>query len=164
MIWISDKAEFTPKTIQTRDERANLVYPVKIAVHNDGLLKIGMYADVKFPPNNGFRSNHTRPHEKRAHRSAARSELRCATRRDLGIIGPDGAGKTTLFRILTTLLLPDSGRATVDGLDVAADYKQIRRRVGYMPGRFSLYQDMSVEENLRFFATLSGRPSRRTTT
>ena len=73
-----------------------------------------------------------------------------------GIIGPDGAGKTTLFRILTTLLLPDSGRATVDGLDVAADYKQIRRRVGYMPGRFSLYQDMSVEENLRFFATLFG--------
>ena len=73
-----------------------------------------------------------------------------------GIIGPDGAGKTTLFRILTTLLLPDSGRATVDGLDVAADYKQIRRRGGYMPGRFSLYQDMSVEENLRFFATLFG--------
>ena len=73
-----------------------------------------------------------------------------------GIIGPDGAGKTTLFRILTTLLLPDSGRATVDGLDVADDYKQIRRRVGYMPGRFSLYQDMSVEENLRFFATLFG--------
>lgn len=71
-----------------------------------------------------------------------------------GIIGPDGAGKTTLFRILTTLLLPDSGRATVDGLDAATDYKQIRRRVGYMPGRFSLYQDMSVEENLRFFATV----------
>ena len=69
-----------------------------------------------------------------------------------GIIGPDGAGKTTLFRILTTLLLPDSGRATVDGLDVAADYKQIRRRVGYMPGRFSLYQDMSVEENLEMGA------------
>ena len=69
-----------------------------------------------------------------------------------GIIGPDGAGKTPLFRILTTLLLPDSGRATVDGLDVAADYKQIRRRVGYMPGRFSLYQDMSVEENLEMGA------------
>ena len=73
-----------------------------------------------------------------------------------GIIGPDGAGKTTLFRILTTLLLPDSGRATVDGLDVAADYKQIRRRVGYMPGRFSLYQDLTVAENLDFFATMFG--------
>ena len=70
-----------------------------------------------------------------------------------GIIGPDGAGKTTLFRILTTLLLADEGTASVDGLDVKKDYKEIRRRIGYMPGRFSLYQDLSVEENLRFFAT-----------
>ncbi|WP_321332168.1 ABC transporter ATP-binding protein [uncultured Bacteroides sp.] len=71
-----------------------------------------------------------------------------------GIIGPDGAGKSTLFRLLTTLLLPDSGTATVDGLDVLKDYKTIRQRVGYMPGRFSLYQDLSVEENLDFFATV----------
>lgn len=71
-----------------------------------------------------------------------------------GIIGPDGAGKTTLFRILTTLLLPESGSATVDGCDVVKDFKQIRKRVGYMPGRFSLYQDLSVEENLTFFATV----------
>lgn len=71
-----------------------------------------------------------------------------------GIIGPDGAGKTTLFRILTTLLLADAGTASVDGLDVKKDYKEIRRRIGYMPGRFSLYQDLSVEENLRFFATI----------
>lgn len=71
-----------------------------------------------------------------------------------GIIGADGAGKTTLFRILTTLLLPDGGEAWVDGLDVVKAYRQIRHRVGYMPGRFSLYQDLSVEENLRFFATL----------
>lgn len=71
-----------------------------------------------------------------------------------GLIGPDGAGKTTLFRILTTLLLADSGAATVDGLDVVKDYRQIRARIGYMPGRFSLYQDMSVEENLKFFATV----------
>jgi len=71
-----------------------------------------------------------------------------------GIIGPDGAGKTTLFRILTTLLLADSGRATVDGLDVVADYRAIRSRVGYMPGRFSLYQDLTVEENLSFFAAV----------
>ena len=73
-----------------------------------------------------------------------------------GVIGPDGAGKTTLFRILTTLLLPDQGTATVNGLDVVTDYKKIRREVGYMPGRFSLYQDMTVEENLSFFATLFG--------
>lgn len=71
-----------------------------------------------------------------------------------GIIGPDGAGKTSLFRILTTLLLADSGRAMVDGYDVVKDYKAIRKRVGYMPGRFSLYPDLSVEENLNFFATI----------
>ena len=71
-----------------------------------------------------------------------------------GIIGPDGAGKTSLFRILTTLLLADSGNASVDGFDVVKDYKQIRNRVGYMPGKFSLYQDLSVQENLEFFATI----------
>ncbi len=69
-----------------------------------------------------------------------------------GIIGPDGAGKTTLFRILTTLLLPDSGSATVNGHDVVKDFKAIRHEVGYMPGRFSLYQDLTVEENLNVFA------------
>ncbi len=71
-----------------------------------------------------------------------------------GIIGPDGAGKTSLFRILTTLLLAESGNASVDGFDVVKDYKQIRNRIGYMPGRFSLYQDLSVQENLEFFATI----------
>ena len=73
-----------------------------------------------------------------------------------GFIGPDGAGKTTLFRILTTLMLPDSGSARVLGLDVVADLWSLRRRVGYMPGRFSLYPDLSVEENLRFFASVFG--------
>ena len=71
-----------------------------------------------------------------------------------GLIGPDGAGKSSIFRVLTTLLLPDGGSATVDGLDVVKDYKKIRSRVGYMPGRFSLYQDLSVEENLNFFAAV----------
>jgi len=71
-----------------------------------------------------------------------------------GLIGPDGAGKTSLIRILTTLLLPDSGSATVSGQDVVKDFKTIRREVGYMPGKFSLYQDLSVEENLYFFATI----------
>lgn len=71
-----------------------------------------------------------------------------------GIIGPDGAGKTSLFRILTTLLLADEGTATVDGFDVVKDFKAIRKRVGYMPGRFSLYQDLTVQENLEFFATV----------
>lgn len=71
-----------------------------------------------------------------------------------GLIGPDGAGKTTLFRILTTLMIADKGTASVDGFDVVKDFKEIRKRVGYMPGRFSLYQDLTVSENLSFFATL----------
>lgn len=73
-----------------------------------------------------------------------------------GLIGPDGAGKTSIFRMLTTLLLPDGGSATVNGFDVVSDYKRIRKEVGYMPGKFSLYQDLTVEENLRFFATVFG--------
>ena len=73
-----------------------------------------------------------------------------------GLIGPDGAGKTTTFRMLTTLILPDEGSATVEGSDIVRDYKQIRNCVGYMPGRFSLYQDLTVQENLEFFATVFG--------
>ena len=73
-----------------------------------------------------------------------------------GLIGPDGAGKTTLFRLLTTVQLADAGDARVLGLDVVKDYRAIRARIGYMPGRFSLYADLSVEENLRFFASVFG--------
>ncbi len=73
-----------------------------------------------------------------------------------GLIGPDGAGKTSLFRILATLLLPDEGRASVLGFDTVDGMRDIRKRIGYVPGRFSLYQDLTVEENLRFFATLFG--------
>ncbi len=73
-----------------------------------------------------------------------------------GFIGPDGAGKTTLFRIITTLLLPDEGKLRVLGMDCETDYKELRKNIGYMPGRFSLYQDLSVEENLNFYATVFG--------
>lgn len=73
-----------------------------------------------------------------------------------GIIGPDGAGKSTLYKILATLLLPDKGRAEIMGLDVVKDYRRIRTKIGYMPERFSLYQDLSVKENLQFFASLFG--------
>ncbi len=73
-----------------------------------------------------------------------------------GFIGPDGAGKTTLFRIITTLLVPDKGNMKVLGMDSITDYKELRKNIGYMPGRFSLYQDLSVEENLNFYATVFG--------
>lgn len=73
-----------------------------------------------------------------------------------GFIGPDGAGKTTLFRIITTLLLPEKGSMKVLNMDVVKDYKELRKNIGYMPGRFSLYQDLSVEENLNFYATVFG--------
>lgn len=73
-----------------------------------------------------------------------------------GIVGPDGAGKTTLFRLLTTLISPDEGDATVQGLDIIRDYRKLRTIIGYMPGRFSLYPDLSVRENLDFFASVFG--------
>ena len=73
-----------------------------------------------------------------------------------GLIGPDGAGKTSMFRILCSLLLPDKGSAMVDGFDVVKQMHDVRSRVGYMPGKFSLYQDLTIEENLKFFATLFG--------
>jgi len=73
-----------------------------------------------------------------------------------GFIGPDGGGKTTLFRIITTILLPDAGSIKVLGLDCIHDYKELRKNIGYMPGRFSLYQDLTVEENLNFYATVFG--------
>jgi len=73
-----------------------------------------------------------------------------------GFIGPDGAGKTTLFRIITTLLLPENGKIEVLGLDATREYRTLRKNIGYMPGRFSLYQDLSVEENLSFYATVFG--------
>ncbi|MEI6886356.1 MAG: ABC transporter ATP-binding protein [Bacteroidota bacterium] len=73
-----------------------------------------------------------------------------------GFIGPDGAGKTTLFRIITTLLIPDEGVTTVLGLDSVKDFKELRKKIGYMPGRFSLYMDLTVQENLEFYATVFG--------
>lgn len=73
-----------------------------------------------------------------------------------GFIGPDGAGKTTLFRIAATLIIPSGGRMTLFGLNVVSDFRELRNHIGYMPGRFSLYQDLTVEENLQFYATIFG--------
>ena len=93
--------------------------------------------------------------KKRTETQALRDiSFQCTEGEIFGLIGPDGAGKTTLFRILTTLILPDSGHALMDGLDIIRDFKEIRKRVGYMPGRFSLYQDLTVEENMNLFASI----------
>lgn len=95
---------------------------------------------------------------KRYDNVVALSDISLQVKKDelFGLIGPDGAGKTTLFRILTTLLLPDSGIVSMEGINVLRNYHKIRNIIGYMPGRFSLYQDLSVEENLSFFATVFG--------
>jgi ABC-2 type transport system ATP-binding protein len=98
--------------------------------------------------------NITKTHEKGTVKALDNVSLEVEQGELFGLIGPDGAGKTTLFRILTTLLLPDSGIATVDGKDVVKDLWDIRKIVGYMPGKFSLYQVLSIEENLNFFATV----------
>ena len=91
-----------------------------------------------------------------ATRALDRIDLEIRSREIFGLIGPDGAGKTTLFRMITSLLLPDSGTIRVLGYDIIKDYKRIRKLIGYMPGRFSLYQDLTVEENLKFYATVFG--------
>lgn len=159
--WISDRSEFTPKTILTKNERANLVYAVKIAVKNDGSLKIGMYGGVVWKRRTHSRCKRSQQ-ELRESRGTERDFFAVEQGEIFGLIGPDGAGKSTLFRILTTLLLADKGTATVNGLDVVTDYKQIRTKVGYMPGRFSLYQDLSVEENLEFLLRYFIRRYRKT--
>lgn len=98
--------------------------------------------------------NISKTYEKGTIKALTDINLEVKTGELFGLIGPDGAGKTSLLRILTTVLLADSGEAKLDNLDVVADFQAIRQRVGYMPGKFSLYQDLSIEENLEFFATV----------
>ena len=161
--WVSSQAEFTPTPIQTREERADLVYAVKIRVANsDGVLKIGMPVGRSLSCD-GARAM-TDAVVVRGHRASASARrpalvgVSCCVRSGelFGFIGPDGAGKTTLFRILVTLLVPDAGSARCSATTSYASLWTLRQRVGYMPGRFSLYPDLSVEENLRFFASVFG--------
>lgn len=139
--WISDSSEFTPKTILTKDERANLVYAIKVAVKNDGMLKSECMGEwnLQFTFNNVMNFAVTVDNVFKCYGRVEALQgvsLSVRTGELFGIIGPDGAGKTSLFRILTTLLLADEGETTVCGLDTVKDYKSIRQRVGYMPGRF----------------------------
>lgn len=101
-----------------------------------------------------FLNNITKTYKKNAVKAVDKVSFSVERGETFGLIGPDGAGKTSIFRMLVTLLLPDSGSASVAGFDVVKDYKTIRNKIGYMPGKFSLYQDLSVEENLNFFATV----------
>ena len=101
-------------------------------------------------------TNITKTYEKGQIKAVKNVSLQIEKGELFGLIGPDGAGKTSIFRILTTLLLPDEGSATINGLNVVTQYREIRKKVGYMPGKLSLYQDLSIEENLKFFATLFG--------
>ena len=130
------------------DDFSNDSKSLKAALGDGGKIASGMKAAVVV-------NNIIKTYGKKKEVTALRDISFSVSKGELfGIIGPDGAGKTSLFRILTTLLLADSGSATVDGHDVVKDYKAIRNQVGYMPGRFSLYPDLSVQENLNFFATI----------
>ena len=172
VVFIAAQAQFTPTPIQTRDERAGLVYAFDVRVPNpDGLLKVGMPGEV---PLSHDARRARRPHRGTMTAAPATVEIDGLAKRFgrtealggvslhvepgelFGVIGPDGAGKSTLFRILVTVLLADAGTARLDGLDVVQDYREVRRRVGYMPGRFSLYPDLTVRENLEFFASVFG--------
>lgn len=159
--WIADEAEFTPKTILTDDERANQVYAVKIAVKMTVSLSSACMEKSGSVKNSNTIKTMTPVIEiehisKRYDKTEALHDVSFTVQRGelFGLIGPDGAGKSTLFRILTTLLNADSGKASVLNHDVCHDYRTIRQTIGYMPGRFSLYQDLTVEENLNFFATI----------
>ena len=170
--WVASQAEFTPTPIQTADERTDQVYAVKIRVPNrGGVLKIGMPGEVILPraqrpgmSGAGARLPSTENAvsvdgvAKRFGEVAALDGISFhrRPRRDLRIHRAGRRGEDHLFRILTTLIVPDAGTARVLGLDVVRDLWALRSRVGYMPGRFSLYPDLSVEENLAFFASVFG--------
>ena len=158
--WVSPQAEFTPTPIQTRDDG-------RPRVRGEGARsQSGRGAEDRHAWRHDARPAQMTPVSplvvtrlgKRFGETVALDDVSLEVNQAelFGLVGPDGGGKTTLFRILTTLLVPDSGAATVLGLDVVRDLWAIRARVGYMPGRFSLYPDLSVEENLRFFASVFG--------
>ena len=184
--FISPTAEFTPKTVETAEVRTKLVYQVRVFVHNpQGELRLGMPAVVTIPLNQPpkVKTSAWTPPEKPSRRSARpRSCWSCAAcasgssaggrtvqalrnvslavrrGRVTGLIGPDGAGKTTLMRLAVGLLVPDEGQITVLGFDATRDSLAVQARVGYMPQRFGLYEDLSVQENLDLYADLQGVP------
>ena len=166
--FISPTAEFTPKTVETRELRTDLVYRLRVVVDNpDGGLRQGMPVTVTLDLAEAEVSHGRRPAGlgRRSHQAVCRRRsapaiadlnLRIEPGQVTGLVGPDGAGKTTLMRLLAALMLPDAGTVTVCGFDTAGDLAGIRQAVSYMPQRFGLYEDLTVEENLDLYADLHG--------
>ena len=152
---VSEKAEFTPKIIQTKEERVTLVYAVTIEVPTTVQLSQACPVRLSFSKMAAAEAYNI------THRYGKVTALddvsfTVGDGELFGFIGPDGAGKTTLFRIAATLIIPSGGRMTLLGLNTVSRYRELRNHIGYMPGRFSLYNDLTVEENLNFFATIFG--------
>jgi ABC-type multidrug transport system ATPase subunit len=147
VVWTSREAEFTPKNVQTKESRADLVYAVKVSIPNT---VCDPHKTMSFlTAENLSKKYGDNPALVDFSLKMARGEL-------FSLVGPDGAGKTTLIRILCHLLKPDKGKVTIDGHDIAKEHDAIKPILGYMPQQFSLYSDLSVEENLVFYAGLYG--------
>ena len=182
--FISPVAEFTPKTVETEDLRSSLVYEVRVFVEDkDDMLRLGMPATVKLLPDeapkplpqNAEQQGNAMTGAAPTNPVTART-IHKSFRRDTGetvkalegvsfearqgtltaLVGPDGAGKTTLLRLIAGLMVADSGELYVLGIDVAADPQTIQNRIGYMPQKFGLYEDLSVQQNLDLYADLHG--------
>ena len=170
--FVASKAEFTPKNVQTRDEREKLVYKVKVGLDNrDGLFKPGMPAEARFrvaaPAGKAARDERgqlPKPWSRlegmtrRYGKVVAAEEVTFEVRRGemFGLIGPDGAGKTTTLRVVLGLLAPDAGTVRTCGLEPVRQSDQLSRKIGYLSQRFSLYGDLTVDENIAFFASIHG--------
>ena len=167
--FVSDQAEFTPNNIDTPEQRTKLVFAVRIAIDDaSGALKSGMPVDVlrcheHHRPGRRRHRGHRPVPKLRADRGRRRVDLEVAAGAVFGLLGPDGAGKSTLIRMLATVLRPDSGEAWVQGHSVTRAAGRVTPRIGYMSQKFALYPDLTVQENIEFFAKLRGvrRPIRR---
>jgi ABC-2 type transport system ATP-binding protein len=159
IVSISNKAEFTPKTIQTKDERVKLVFAVKVMIENpDLILKPGMPADARNYNIRRYKVIAVKNITKRFGDITAVDDLSFEVQKGeiFGIVGPDGAGKSTLLRMMSGILLPGSGVVEINGKNIQSNLYRIKENLAYMPQRFGLYEDLTVEENIFFFGRLFG--------